>query len=421
MRLAWLQIYRLAVLVVLVWLVRAHHVRLRIEGDAPVALSEVTGWFTNAAELKIDSGPRGGFHVRASNGTELGYVLRTQPQASKIIGYCGITDTLVALDRDGRVIGFRIRKSEDTRKHVADVMDDRHFRKTWNGMTWDQVAGMDLKAAGVEGVSGATLTSMALAEAVLLRFSIAQGEMRPQPWHVRARDAALAAIVACGAWLTFTRRAGRQKWRRWFQLVAVVYVGFVNGDLLAQSLFAGWAKAGVPLRLAPGLVLLAVAALLVPWAAARPIYCQQLCPHGAAQEWITNLTPTRWRVRVPPTLDRGLRWLPAALLAFVIVIVTLPLDFDLASLEPFDAYVFRIAGAATIAIALAGLAAAAFVPKAYCKYGCPTGALLEFVRARGTADRFSVRDVAAAFLLTLAALLIWKHAWLHALIYGAAA
>ena len=421
MRVALLQIYRLGVLLAVVWIVRAQHVRLRIEGETPVRVSEVSGWFTNAAELQIDAGARGGFHVRSAEGAELGYVIRTQPQGNRIVGYCGITDTLVGLDREGRVIGFRIRKSEDTRTHVADVMADRHFRKTWNGMSWEQVAGMDLKAAGVEGVSGATLTSMALAEAVVHRFRVAQGEMRPQPWRVRWRDAGLAAAVGAGLWLTFTRRAGRQRWRRWFQWAVVGYVGLVNGDLLAQSLFAGGARAGVPWRLAPGLVLLAAAALAVPWVSGRPLYCQQLCPHGVAQEWIGRLVPARWRVAVPAGLDRGLRWLPGALLLFVLIVVLLPLDFDLAGVEPFDAYLIRAAGGATIAVAVLGLVAAAFVPKAYCRYGCPTGALLEFGRARGAADRFGRRDAAAAVLVALAAVMSWKHAWIHAFIYGAAA
>ena len=158
-RIALLQLYRLGILLAVAWLIRAHHTRLRIEGDAPVRVAEVTGWFTNAAELRLDLGARGGFHVLDSGGTELGYLIRTLPQADRIIGYCGITDTLVALDREGRVLGFRIRKSEDTKTHVGDVMADRHFRKTWNGMTWQEVADMDLQKAGVEGVSGATMTS----------------------------------------------------------------------------------------------------------------------------------------------------------------------------------------------------------------------------------------------------------------------
>ena len=46
------------------------------------------------------------------------------------------------------------------------------------------------------------------------------------------------------------------------------------------------------------------------------------------------------------------------------------------------------------------LIASLLAPQAYCKYGCPTGKLLELVRSHGRADRFNRRDAAAVPLLT---------------------
>ena len=93
-------------------------------------------------------------------------------------------------------------------------------------------------------------------------------------------------------------------------------------------------------------------------------------------------------------------------------IVVLPID--LAHIEPFDAYLLTSAGIATIVIAIVGLVASLFVPMAYCHYGCPTGALLEFLRGRGKSDRFCRRDVAAALLVALAAILSWNYQAIHA-------
>ncbi len=55
---------------------------------------------------------------------------------------------------------------------------------------------------------------------------------------------------------------------------------------------------------------------------------------------------------------------------------------------------------------------------AYSHYGCPTGALLEFLRARGTTDRFGRRDFAAALLVVFAAVLSWNYQGLHAWMVG---
>ena len=85
------------------------------------------------------------------------------------------------------------------------------------------------------------------------------------------------------------------------------------------------------------------------------------------------------------------------------------LPLDLAEVEPFDAYLIRTAGIATVVIAVIGLVAAAVIPMAYCKYGCPTGFVLSFVRSHGPADRFSRRDLVAAMLLLLVVALSWQY------------
>ena len=50
-----------------------------------------------------------------------------------------------------------------------------------------------------------------------------------------------------------------------------------------------------------------------------------------------------------------------------------------------------------------------FVPQAYCRFGCPTGAVLNYVRTRGSTDRFARRDVVALLLVGLAVVLNWKY------------
>src|SRR5580704_12944130 len=104
-----LQIYRLAVLVAIAWIVRAHAVRMRIEGNAPITVSEVRTIFPKAADLRPDTGERAGMHVWDGEGHELGYVLLSSPISDDIIGYRGWTDTLIAFDPALHVVGVRLR------------------------------------------------------------------------------------------------------------------------------------------------------------------------------------------------------------------------------------------------------------------------------------------------------------------------
>lgn len=401
---------RLVVLALIVWLLRDLAILQRVQGDAPVEVSEVTKFFTNAVTLRADSSERAGLFVLDREENELGYVVRTQPQCRDIIGYCGVTDVLIAFGPDGKILGLKVRSSEDTRSHVADVVNDRKYLKKWNGMTWDAVAGMNLKAAGIEGVSGATMTSMAIANSIVARTKLVNDELAARPpLRIGWRDAGMFAVLAAAGFMTWGPERARRKLRRVYQIALVVYVGLISGDLIAQSLLVGWARGGVPWSTAPGLVSLVVAAFLLPFATGKPVYCHQICPHGAAQELLGRLAPARWRLKLPPGLVRGLERLPGAFLLVVLITGMLVLPLDLAGLEPFDAYVFRSAGWATIAVAIVGLVASLFVPQAYCRFGCPTGELLSFVRRHGATDHWGWRDTWALLLLGLAVVIRWQY------------
>lgn len=405
-----LQLYRFAVIAVVAWLVRDIAVRQRTQGDAPVVVDQVKSFFPEAARLRPDSSARDGLFIVDREGRELGYVVRTFPAAQDIIGYAGATDTLVVLDRDWKIVGLKIHGSEESEDYVKSIATDRRFLKKWNKLTWDAAADLDLEAAGIEGVSGATMTSMAIAQGVKRRLQQARAEIAAPPaLQIGWRDLGMVAVLLGAAVMAFGPAEWRRRGKLAWQIVLVGYVGLVASDLLAMKLFGGWTRAGVPWATAPGLVLLAAAALAVPWATGSPLYCHHVCPHGAAQELLGRIRPRRWQVTLPAGAVRGLEYLPPALLGFTLVMVMLALPFDLAGLEPFAAYVVTSAGIATAGVAILGLVASLFVPQAYCRFGCPTGALLNFVRARGATDRFSRRDAAALLFVSAAVMLHWQY------------
>ncbi len=401
-----LQLYRFALVAAIAWLVRDVAVKQRSHGDAPIVVDEVKSFFPTAARLRPDDSARDGLFVLDRESRELGYVVRTQPRCEDIIGYCGVTDTLVALDTNWKILGLKVRRSDDTPDHVKDVVTHRRFLKSWNDLTWDAAADLDLKKAGIEGVSGATMTSMAIARSVKARLQMSRDELAARPpLRFGWRDYGMLGVLALAALMAFGPASLRHRWNRPYQIFLVGYVGLVSGDLVAQGLLAGWARSGIPWTTAPGLVLLVAAALLVPWVSRKPFYCHHVCPHGAAQELLGALRPARWRINLRADVARALGRLPALLLLLVAIIALLGLPFDLTGIEPFDAYLLRNAGIATLVVAGVGLVASFFVPQAYCRFGCPTGALLNFVRARGTTDRWTSRDSFALVLVAVAVVL----------------
>ena len=187
-----------------------------------------------------------------------------------------------------------------------------------------------------------------------------------------------------------------------FQVALFGYLGLMNGALLSQLQLVGWAQAGVP-RGAWGLVFLTAAALILPIATKRNLYCTHLCPHGALQQLTLHYARPRFKIsrpwRCPVADSRQFVGLDRACRHDSLAVQPV-------HIEPFDAYVFRVAGWATLAIAVVGIIASLFVPMAYCRYGCPTGALLEYLRRNVRSDRLTGRDALAAGGV-LAALVFW--------------
>ncbi|MCA9245947.1 MAG: FMN-binding protein [Planctomycetales bacterium] len=427
-------------------------IAVRLGGENPssrfpneIAVDEAKQFFLSAVRLEVDPEKPSLRRVLDGNGQLLGRITRTSPHADQMMGYQGPTDTLIALDAKGLVVGAMIRSSFDNNEpypFVNYVKEDEYFFNTFKGFRLEEIAQLDMVDAGIEGVSGATKTSTTVAEAIIhTAKEIGREKPLPKPKpliELRPRDYGTAAMVVAALGISLTHLRGRRWLRVMFQVALIVYLGFINADMVSQALLVGWAQNGVAWRVAPALVLLTLAALICPLLTGRQVYCTHLCPFGAMQDLLRYsprrvqllrmrkfdrlrarvpvlflltvfLIPMQWllrltqrQLRVPRKVDRLLRLLPAMLLTLVVLVAMLHWPLSLVGIEPFDAFVFRIAGWATLSIAAVGLVFAAFKPMAYCHYGCPTGAMLNFLRFSGASGRFSRRDWFACALAAAA-------------------
>jgi Na+-translocating ferredoxin:NAD+ oxidoreductase RnfG subunit len=383
----------------------AESIALRLGGEQPslrfpeqLTLDDAKRVFRKADSLADDGTARQGKTV-------LGRVLRPSPIADNIVGYQGPSDTYIGLDPDGKIVRAALGKSYDNQPYTDYLREDYWLRYAFKEQTLEELAQLDLES--VEGVSGATMTSRAIGEG-LARF--ARVATRPVAESAKPRLAisaaaiGTAAMIVFGTVMGFSRLRGRRRLRIFFQVVLIGYLGLINGDLLSQAMIVGWAKAGVPWRSALALVLLSVAAFLSPLLTKQNLYCSQLCPHGALQQLLRNRLP--WRLKLSKRVSKGLELIPFLLLLWVVIVGITGMGVSLVGIEPFDAWVFRIAGPATITVAIVGLLASLFVPMAYCRFGCPTGALLDFLRLNARSDRFGRADAAALGCLCLAIVLL---------------
>ena len=375
----------------------------------PIQLEEVIKYFKTASELVPSTTHPSLVEVHDNNGTVLGKVGRTSPYSDQIIGYQGPVDTLLAFDQNSSLQGMRIRSSFENQPYADYPNDDAYFESLFTGKTIAELADMNLTEEEVEGVSGATMTSIAMAEGIVKtagdwdRESVSVKDSAKPLIYWKARDYGSLGVILFAGLVAFTRRGKTKFFRITLQILLVCYLGLVNGDILSQALFAGWAQNGIPWQRAPILALLSLAALIIPMATGKSFYCHQLCPHGAAQQWMRKLK--KKPIHIPRALDNILKCVPVALLFFVVFLAFSSSTHTVAILEPFDAYVWEVAGAITIAIALISLLVSAFVPMAYCRYGCPTGAMLKLFEFGKNDQGWTRRDYLSFGLLGLALIL----------------
>ena len=375
----------------------------------PIQIEEVQEHIPAASQLIPSATHPSLLEILDINGTKLGQTGRSSPHADQIIGYQGPVDSLLVFDTNGSLTGMKIRSSFENEPYADYPNDDAYFASLFTGRSISQLADMNLTEEEVEGVSGATMTSMAMAEGIVKTATIWEQEKllnqeaKKSFINWKARDYGSLAVILLAGFVAFNKRGKTKFFRVSLQVLLVCYLGLVNGDILSQALFAGWAQSGVPWERAPILALLTLAALLVPMTTGKAFYCHQLCPHGAAQQWMRKFRKNP--VRLPKKLDGILKFLPVGLLGLVVIFAFTASAREVAILEPFDAYVWEVAGGITIAIALLSLVASAFVPMAYCRYGCPTGAMLKLFEFGKNDQGWSRRDYFSFALLVLSILL----------------
>ncbi len=355
--------------------------------------------------------PRLGWNlVRGPNRAHLGYVVRSSPSADEVIGYAGPSETLIAVETDGlRLRKVMLRTTYDTADYVSRIKDQepdpqgRTYFKDLTKWTTREWAEFDFRKGELDTVAGATLTSYAIAKGLQSRFAddAHGGHREKHDARQKLQTAALWCFLVGALLMTFTQLHGRPVVRTVWQILLVGGLGLWLGQLLSLSLFAGWARHGMPWAQAPALLILGVIALLVPWGSRRQLYCHHACPHGAAQELLGGLK--RLHVAVPARWHAWLGKLPAIALAGAFLAALAWPRWSLGQVEPFDAWVLGVGVAIPLTLAVVGLLASVVVPQAYCKYGCPTGALFKFVRSANQAETWGRRDTWAAVILALGA------------------
>ena len=211
----------------------------------------------------------------------------------------------------------------------------------------------------------------------------------PRPPQVDAREAAagaparltvlrearwvvLAIVLACLAFFTEVPAL------RWASLATtMVLLGWVDGGFLSISHVTGLVWVGPSAIMSDPALLILVAFTVATVLLWGRVFCGYLCPFGALQDFIDHVVPRRWK-REPPRGAHAAAWkLKYVILTLIVGASVVGVEASLYQyFEPFGTVFFLSSNVLLWVVAGGLLVASAVIPRFYCRYVCPLGALL---------------------------------------------
>lgn len=321
------------------------------------------------------------------------FVVNTKPLAKDVQGYGGPVPLKIHI-KDGRVAAVEAEpnaESPDFFNRAKDLLNH------WQNKSVDEAL-----AEEVDAVSGATFSSRAII--ANMQRGLAYAQKRGQ-WSedgsVGALGTSAPPIVGSGGNSVGALETGaspivalvvvllgavvplfyNNRRLHLVQLaVNVVVLGLWTGTFVSYTLFLRIFAGGVSLSAIGALaapLLMLIVALIYPLAGRSGHYCANICPFGSAQELAGKLSRRKLRItpRVLKLLSvlRNLLW--GVLMALLLTgTCTAWIDYEL-----FTAFLYSSASVWVIVLAALFLVLSVWVPRPYCRFVCPTGALIKSV------------------------------------------
>ncbi len=334
---------------------------IAIQRDQRIAGHEVSELLANkpaAVEVPVEETLFDG--TRVINSTSL---------AKDVIGYGGHTPVKIYV-KDNLIEKIEAEPNAET-PSFFDHVEQSGLLSQWDGMSLEAAT-----TATVDGVSGATYSSDAIISNV--RKAAAYGASVESVGgnlfaELQFKDIAGLLVVLLGAIITLTKTKNKRLMT--LQLVLnVVVLGFWCGSFLSLSTFVSWAANGVNLSLSIITFFMFAVILVMPLLGKKGTYCQMHCPMGSAQELIGHAPIKKWKIK--PNMVKHLNNVRYYILSALLFLMWIGVGFELINYEIFSAFIVSSASAIVLVMASVFLVLSLFISRPYCRFVCPTGALL---------------------------------------------
>ena len=344
------------------------------------AAREMTGVveLTQRQKTLTDGRTFGYFATFAESDEPESFVFSTSMLAGDVYGYGGPITLAVSVSRDGTLENYRIIDSNETPAYLELLY-------SWNNTLLNRNLASAQPFDGVDGVSGATLTS----EAVMKILKRAGGQFASQVLGIEVATPApfsrsslcdrdfvcLAILVAAAVALRFRPH----RWtRRVFLLVAMIAAGLCLNLQYSMQHVMTLLSLNLPQMRLSGpffmVVLVPLLTLLV-----GNVYCGYVCPFGALQELVGDLRPKRLATEPSKNVWRYGRAVKYGLLLLFVAVFSYTREYTVLSADPLITLFSVVRENAIVCLAGAALFLSLFYHRFWCRNLCPVGAFLSLL------------------------------------------
>ena len=284
-------------------------------------------------------------------------------------GYGGRVPVYIFTDTHDTIKGVLPGKHYESSDYLTDISLSG-FLAQWNG-----TVRADATAKEVDIVSGATITSQAIISGIK---SVSSGHRIIPPFNPLTMENIISFLLLIVLVFAFFNPKWFMRFRTVLLIATVIIFGFWITQFMSFAQIVNWISGGINWRMQTVAAFILLLSVLFPVLFGKAFYCTWVCPYGAAQELCGKVGSKK--AKIPPRVSKIIKYSREAIFIIIMIILWTGFAVDLTLIEPFSAFSVTKAGYWVLGLAVFFLLLSLFIPKAWCRYCCPTGYILDWLR-----------------------------------------
>lgn len=307
-------------------------------------------------------------------------IINTLSLAKNINGYGGKVPLNIYI-KEGKIIKIIALKNNETPEFFNEAKKILH--------SWDNKPIKEAINLKIDAVSGATFSSKAIIANVHSGFKyIIKSKqnytinnysiIETFPLNIKNIIGLITVIIAA----IFPLIVKNKYYKLAQNILNVFILGFYCNAFLSWGILINFVSSDIKKWITiPIIIIMIVIALVYPLIGHKQYYCKNVCPCGSLQDICSKINKkNKWKISKRNNLY--LKVLQRAIFIIVLIVSTTGIFLDWMNYEIFSAFIISTASIIVMILAIITIILSLFIQRPYCRFICPTGALLKLLEGK---------------------------------------